>query len=337
MEITLQEVLEKNKKLEQENKILKEKLKRKRSERKPIKTTKQEIIDYWETKQDECGLSVDWSEAHERCWRCGYKKPLERCHIIPDSLGGKDEAKNLVLLCKRCHIEAPNVEDKNFMWDWIRAYGTSFYDTFWKIKAQEEYKFIYKKSFIQELKDRDILSDSDFRRFWNTDIGKTSIHYGHPWYNTSTDAGVLKMRLDAYDKKYKNRKPKSEKYREKEKQFEKVVYFICNLAKEYKWNVWQGSSANLFSITISNYNYGKNNKYISIRLCNKNIYKASLVREANPNRIKASNYDIELGYDIEKVKEFVQEEVKKHNDTYGKCEKQNFVFTNNPIYQLKEQ
>lgn len=86
------------------------------------------------------------------------------------------------------------------MWDWIRAYGTPFYDTFWKIRAQKEYEFIYEKSYIQELEDRDILSNSDFRRYWNTDIGKTSIHYGHPWYNTSTDAGALKMRLDAYDK-----------------------------------------------------------------------------------------------------------------------------------------
>lgn len=123
------ELLEKIRLLEIENEKLKEKLK-KRNIRKPIKTTKKEIVDYWASKQEEVGLSVDWSEAHERCWRCGYKKPLERCHIIPDSLGGKDEPENLVLLCKRCHIEAPNVEDKNFMWDWIRAYGTPFYDTF---------------------------------------------------------------------------------------------------------------------------------------------------------------------------------------------------------------
>lgn len=42
-------------------------------------------------KQEEIGLSIDWVDTHERCWRCGYKKPLERCHIIPDSLGEKDE------------------------------------------------------------------------------------------------------------------------------------------------------------------------------------------------------------------------------------------------------
>ena len=176
-----------------------------------------------EELQEELGLSVDWAEAKERYWRCGYKKTLERCHIIPDSLGGKDTPSNLVLLCKRCHIEASNVENKNFMWDWIRAYGTPLYDTFWKIKAQEEYQFIYGKNFSQELRDRDIISNSDLRKFWNIDIGKTSTHYGHPWYNTSTDVGVLKMRLDAYDKKYRNLKQKSKYYREKEEK-QKFVY-----------------------------------------------------------------------------------------------------------------
>ena len=66
-----------------------------------------------------------WRQKNER------EKNLQRCHIIPNSLGGKDEASNLVLLCKRCHADGPNVEDPEIMWDWIRAYGVPFYDTFW--------------------------------------------------------------------------------------------------------------------------------------------------------------------------------------------------------------
>lgn len=96
--MTIEEMEQKLYLLEKENKELKEKL-TKRKSREKIKTTKKEIIDYWAVRQDECELSVDWAEAHERCWRCGYKKTLDRCHIIPDSLGGKDEPKNLVLLC----------------------------------------------------------------------------------------------------------------------------------------------------------------------------------------------------------------------------------------------
>lgn len=47
------------------------------SKREPIKTTKEAIISYWAKHQDECGLSVDWAEAGERCWRCGCERSLD--------------------------------------------------------------------------------------------------------------------------------------------------------------------------------------------------------------------------------------------------------------------
>ena len=118
--------------------------------RKGIKTNIHEIVAYWSKHQDECGLSVDWAEAHERCWRCGCENKLERAHIIPDSIGGKDEPSNFVLLCKRCHADGPNVKDPEIMWDWIRAYGVPFYNTFWGILGRKEYQFIYGYSVPEE-------------------------------------------------------------------------------------------------------------------------------------------------------------------------------------------
>ena len=61
-----------------------------------IKTTIAEAVDYWSRHQSECGLSVDWAEAHERCWRCGCERDIERCHIVPDALGGPDAPENIV-------------------------------------------------------------------------------------------------------------------------------------------------------------------------------------------------------------------------------------------------
>lgn len=87
------------------------------TKRTAIKTTIPEIVDYWFSRVYEGDLSVDASEAHERCWRCGYQTKLERCHIIPHSRGGADEPSNLVLLCKKCHLENPNVSDPEIMWD----------------------------------------------------------------------------------------------------------------------------------------------------------------------------------------------------------------------------
>ena len=103
------------------------------SKRASVKTTIAQAVDYWSKRIDECVLSVDWSEAHTHCWRYGCEKNLERCHIIPDSLGGEDAPHNIVLLCKRCHADGPNVTDAEIMWDWIRAYSVPFYETFWTI------------------------------------------------------------------------------------------------------------------------------------------------------------------------------------------------------------
>ena len=167
-----------------------------------IKTKKEEIISYWVKYQDESDLSVDWSEADQRCWRCGNEKALERCHIIPDSLGGKDAPENLVLLCKRCHAEGPNVVDPEIMWDWIKAYAVPFYDTFWGCKGLREYRFIYGHSFEKALmyiaehsktkKDKMEIVDYVKDKIHNPSI-KSGIHFGQNYKNTATLAGIYRM------------------------------------------------------------------------------------------------------------------------------------------------
>lgn len=166
--------------------------------RKNIKTSIKEIIEYWFSRVDECELSVDASEAHERCWRCGCEKSLERCHIIPDSLGGEDKPSNLVLLCHRCHLENPNVMEPEIMWDWLRAYKTLFYDTFWVIQGMKEYEFIYGKSLREEIESRNIKDIDSFKEMFEKEIENTTFHYGHPYLNSATLAGVLRSTLKKY-------------------------------------------------------------------------------------------------------------------------------------------
>jgi Zn finger protein HypA/HybF involved in hydrogenase expression len=100
------------------------------------KTTIKQITDYWieNNNINEEFLNFDWSEAHTHCWNCGdnkhrsskKKSELERCHIIPHSLGGSDLPENYVLLCKECHKEAPNINNSDDMWNWIKSNHTSF-------------------------------------------------------------------------------------------------------------------------------------------------------------------------------------------------------------------
>lgn len=167
--------------------------------RKVIKAKNHEIVDYWFSRIDECGLSVDAAEAHERCWRCGCKRTLERCHIVPASLGGSAEPSNLVLLCHRCHLDNPNVADPEIMWDWIRAYGTSFYDTFWIIQGMKEYEFIYNRSLEEEFKTRNIEDINEFNKIIKEEMRKATYHFGDPYLNIATIAGVIRMALKKYE------------------------------------------------------------------------------------------------------------------------------------------
>jgi len=66
-----------------------------------ITTSIKEIVTYWSSKIYEGDISVDFSDAHERCWRCGNKSKLQKCHIIPRALKGSDQPCNLVLMCGR--------------------------------------------------------------------------------------------------------------------------------------------------------------------------------------------------------------------------------------------
>lgn len=94
--------------------------------------TPDEIRAYWMQRINESDMGCDWSDALERCWRCSRQgtvdKALQRCHIVPRSIGGEDVPSNYVMLCRWCHDQAPNVPDASFMWQWIRETHATFYD-----------------------------------------------------------------------------------------------------------------------------------------------------------------------------------------------------------------
>jgi hypothetical protein len=105
--------------------------------------SKSQIFSYWKDRFWEIGILVDWSEPS--CWSCGFhygikydiKKPssaswdkilnawdripLQRCHIVPRSLGGADEPSNLFLMCRECHDLQPNTALPDIFFKWVRA------------------------------------------------------------------------------------------------------------------------------------------------------------------------------------------------------------------------
>lgn len=149
-----------------------------------------DIVRYWEIRQDECGLAVDWSEAHERCWRCGHQTKLERCHIIPRSLGGPDHPSNIVLLCSHCHREAPNVADPEFMWFWIRRTCVPFYDTYWYVRGYREFERLFERKPFAEL-DENQLRGLDIEELVFSELENSTIHFGEVRRNAATLAWVF--------------------------------------------------------------------------------------------------------------------------------------------------
>ena len=53
----------------------------------------------------------------DACFACGINKTharMERCHVTPKTLGGKD----VVYLCKECHNLAPNTTNPDLFYLW---------------------------------------------------------------------------------------------------------------------------------------------------------------------------------------------------------------------------
>ncbi len=34
---------------------------------------RKDLVAYWALRIDECGMPVDWGDAHEACWACGVR------------------------------------------------------------------------------------------------------------------------------------------------------------------------------------------------------------------------------------------------------------------------
>lgn len=104
--------------------------------------TKSEIFNYWKGQLSGHGILIDWGEPG--CWACGFhygnkydvrrpdaaweiilrcwdRVPLQRCHIVPKSLGGSNTVDNLFLMCRECHDLAPNTPFPEIFFEWARS------------------------------------------------------------------------------------------------------------------------------------------------------------------------------------------------------------------------
>lgn len=55
-----------------------------------------------------------FKKMNKKCYVCGVKEYLQIHHIIPRSIGGSEEWDNLILLCKKHHLELHKISEKCF-------------------------------------------------------------------------------------------------------------------------------------------------------------------------------------------------------------------------------
>jgi 5-methylcytosine-specific restriction endonuclease McrA len=133
---------------------------------------------------------MDWGEPE--CWACRYYSEswpdgsykawdkaagLQRCHVIPQALGGSDEPLNLVILCEPCHADSPDHVDPSHMYEWMRAQPKRFMGT-WHPDHIAELQRIMETA-LASMTEAEVMQQagdvvSRFMAGANTHFGKTS-------------------------------------------------------------------------------------------------------------------------------------------------------------------
>ncbi len=161
-----------------------------------IKTTKLEIVEAWRHEIENGSVNVTLKNASTTCWRCGVKKRLDRCHIVPHSKGGEDTPSNFVLLCKHCHFDNPNLDRADIIWDWLRAYKLDEEQSFWFMQGEREFSFIYNTALDQELLKIGFSDREAFNTLFQEEMKEAGHHFGQPRRNRATVAGIIAITLD---------------------------------------------------------------------------------------------------------------------------------------------
>lgn len=177
-----------------------------REKRRKARTQNERIAEHWRGSAWFQALNIADEQAARCCWRCGSRQDIQRCHIVPDALGGSSEESNLVLLCARCHAEGPNLQDARIMLDWIRSYRNRYEKDFWLDAAMDEYERIYDRRIRDEVEN--ILSKEQIRMgldkamcelklLVNEASIKATFHFGQTWLNNASMAGCFRLALES--------------------------------------------------------------------------------------------------------------------------------------------
>jgi hypothetical protein len=166
--------------------------------------TKSAIFEHWKDRLPGLGIFIAWREPS--CWACGFllgattrydiKRPdaawakilqcwekikLQRCHIVPQSLGGSDEVSNLFLMCRECHDMQPNTTIPDIFFEWARVQSAAARDTARMLNAFMSYGI--RPNDLSALESIQTVMDSPEFKAWAS--GKFGLHRPQSNYATT--------------------------------------------------------------------------------------------------------------------------------------------------------
>lgn len=120
---------------------------------------------------------------------------------------------------------------------------------------------------------------------------------------------------------HKNKRRNTEWKEYKEQEYRELITNIFPFCYQNHWGIYVGGHRNPYSVTFSaNYELESRKQkieFINLRLCSDDTYKLSQVKEHNPNRLKAADYTIKLGENVEYVREKLMDMMSILNQRYG--------------------
>lgn len=162
--------------------------------KKQMKIKKSEIYKYWEGRGIfdidytvplcfACGVEFGGGKNNDVYTRYDKATGIQRCHIIPESLGGKAEPNNLILLCSSCHRESPNVNDGDILINWCANHESHISIAITKFKEALKYSPYSLRSLESDMKDVELAimvmenmgKDKEFNQWYLNNAG---LHFG---------------------------------------------------------------------------------------------------------------------------------------------------------------
>lgn len=101
-------------------------------------------------------------------------------------------------------------------------------------------------------------------------------------------------------------------------EFGELVTALVNQSKQYNWSSWVGRSKTPYSLSLyASAGMGRS-ACVSIKLDGRTfVYKASLKPGWNPNKMKASDFELYVGKSVNECEEFVWRHLDNFRQTYG--------------------